>query len=71
MFSRFRPSAPLALTHIYVVTADVLGCIRQPLGLRERNARALLVRATGAELLARKRRECRRVLLSFVMAIVW
>lgn len=50
--------------------ADVFGRLRQPVGVRERNARAVLVRATGAKLLARKRRQCRRVLLSFVTVIV-
>lgn len=47
--------------------ADVFSGLRQPVGVRERNPRTLLVRATGAQLLARKRRERRPMLLSFVI----
>lgn len=70
VLSLSRPSARLTASRPSCYVADVLGRLRQPLGLRERNAGAVLVRATGAQLVARKRRECRRVLLSFLIVIV-
>lgn len=48
-------------------SADVFNRVREPFGIRERNARTVLFRATGAQLLACKRRQCRRMLLSLVI----
>lgn len=50
-----------------LLSADVFNRVREPVGIRERNARTVLFRATGAQLLACKRRQCRRMLLSLVI----